>query len=206
MDNTINTIPIIHIHHHKGIFSLFCIQKNINIPHLISAHKANIHTISLPTRFTSLAHTNIIQSIKISIHITNKNDIYWAFWLLMALIIADNPEKIKDIHSRIFIHFQNPEGWRIVKIPHIISNTANQSITQSGHHFFISKSTLKYKVKNYITISHKKSMIIKRWPKRPPIICSANYFFQTNFNRVMAPEGMINASNKGIRISSKKSG
>ena len=76
MDNTINTIPIIHIHHHKGIFSLFCIQKNISIPHLISAHKANIHTISLPTRFTSLAHTNIIQSIKISIHITNKNDIY----------------------------------------------------------------------------------------------------------------------------------
>lgn len=94
----------------------------------------------------------------------------------------------------------------MVKIPHIISNTANQSITQSGHHFFISKSTLKYKVKNYITISHKKSMIIKMWSKRPPIIYFTNYFLQTNFNRVIVPEGMINASNKGIRIPSKNSG
>ena len=33
-----------------------------------------------------------------------------------------------------------------------------------------------------------------------------NYFFQTSFNKAIAPEGMINASNNGIRISSKKSG
>lgn len=66
----------------------------------------------------------------------------------MALIIADSPEKTKDIHSRIFIHFQNHEGLIIVRIPHKINNTANQSITQSGHHFFISKFTLNNKVKN----------------------------------------------------------
>ena len=200
-----------HIHHHSGIFSLFWNQKNNNIHHLINAHNANNHTINCPTKFTVPSsffweHISSIHNIIPKIPITNKIEIYWVCWFLIALAIADIPESNKDIHSKIFIHFQNPEGWRIVKIPHIISNTANQSITQSGHHFFISKSTLKYKVKKYIIISHKKSMIIKKWSKWPPIINITNYFFQTNFNRVIAPEGMINASSKGIRISSKKSG
>lgn len=33
-----------------------------------------------------------------------------------------------------------------------------------------------------------------------------NYFFQTNFNNTIAPEGIISASRRGIKISSKKSG
>lgn len=33
-----------------------------------------------------------------------------------------------------------------------------------------------------------------------------NYFFQTNFNNTIAPEGIISASRIGIKISSKKSG
>ncbi|MBO7095144.1 hypothetical protein J6V86_03055 [bacterium] len=76
--------------------------------------------------------------------------------------MADIPERSKDIHSKIFIIPQNPEGLNTVRNPHKINNIANHNITQRGHHFFISKSTLKSKVKNYITISYKKSMIIKR--------------------------------------------
>ena len=72
----INTHHNIHIHRRKGKFSLFCIQKNINIPHLINAHNANIHTISFHTRLTSLDHISIIQSITANIPITNKKEIY----------------------------------------------------------------------------------------------------------------------------------
>ena len=44
---------------------------------------------------------------------------------------------------------------------------------------------------------------VTRWVTK---ICVINYFFQINFNNIIAPEGIINATNNGIRISSKKSG
>ena len=76
MANNTKVHPRIQIPRHNGIFSLFCIQKNINIHHLINAHNANIQTISFPTKFASLAQTSIIQSIKINIQTTNKKDMY----------------------------------------------------------------------------------------------------------------------------------
>ena len=72
--NNTNIHPSVDIHHHKGSFSLFCIQKNINIPHLIKAHNANIQIISFPTRLASLPHISINQRIIPRIPIANKND------------------------------------------------------------------------------------------------------------------------------------
>ena len=77
--NIANNTSIHHrrdIHRHNGIFSLFWIQKNINIPHLINAHIANIQTISFHTKLTSLAQISNIHRIITKIHIMNKNEIY----------------------------------------------------------------------------------------------------------------------------------
>ena len=136
--NNINIHHKIDIHHHKGIFSLFWIQKNINIPHLIKAHNANIHTISFPTKFTSFAHINKHQSITARIQITNKNEIYWVLLFFIALIIADNQENINDIPNKILTIPQNFEGLSIVIIPHIIINIASHNINRQDRSFFIS--------------------------------------------------------------------
>ena len=76
MANNTNIHPKIQIHHRKGKLSLFCIQKNINIPHLIKAHNANIHTINFQTKLASREQISTIQSIRINIHTTNKKEIY----------------------------------------------------------------------------------------------------------------------------------
>jgi hypothetical protein len=52
-------------------------------------------------------------------------------------VIAAIQERSNDIHSKIFIIHQNPEGLKTVKNPHKINNIANHSITQRGRHFFI---------------------------------------------------------------------
>ena len=71
-----NNHPRVDIHRHKGVVHLFCIQKKISIHHLMKAHKANIQTISLHTKFTSFAHISIIQRMRIRIPITNRKDIF----------------------------------------------------------------------------------------------------------------------------------
>ena len=62
---------------------------------------------------------------------------YCCFWFLIAFAIDDIHEKIKDIHSKIFIQFQNPHGLRIVRIPSNISKIANQNINQDDQSLFI---------------------------------------------------------------------
>jgi hypothetical protein len=71
-----NTHPRTDIHRRSGIVPLFCIQKKISTPHLMNAHKANIQTISLHTKFISFAHISIIQRMRIRIPITNRKDIF----------------------------------------------------------------------------------------------------------------------------------
>jgi hypothetical protein len=77
--NNTNTHHRIDIHHHRGIVSLFWNQKNISIPHLIKAQRANIQTINFHTKLASFAHMSKIQRITASIHIINKNEMYCCF-------------------------------------------------------------------------------------------------------------------------------
>ena len=71
----INITPRAAIPHHNGIVSLFCTPKNMSIPHLISAHKANIQTISLPTKLASLHHISTNPSMIAKIPMINRKEI-----------------------------------------------------------------------------------------------------------------------------------
>ncbi len=76
MASNTNIPPRKDIPRRRGIFSLFCIQKNINIHHLINAHNANIQIISFPTKLASLATIRANHKIIHKIPITKRNDIY----------------------------------------------------------------------------------------------------------------------------------
>jgi hypothetical protein len=118
---------------------LFCIQKNISIPHLINAHNANIHIINFPTKLASRAHTSINQRITTKIPIANKNDTYGVFVFFIAFVMDDIPEKIKAIHNRIFMIHQNFQGLNAVKNQNIINKTANHNKNQEGRPFILFK-------------------------------------------------------------------
>lgn len=105
-----NIHPRVDIHRRSGIVPLFCIQKKISTPHLMNAHKANIHIISLPTKFTSFAHISMIHRITTKIPIMNRNDMCCVLGFLIALKIAEIPQKSKIIHNETFIIHQNFHG------------------------------------------------------------------------------------------------
>lgn len=52
-----------------------------------------------------------------------------------AFIIAEIPEKIRAIHSKIFIHSQNHAGLKTVRNPHKINNIANHNNNQEDRSF-----------------------------------------------------------------------
>ena len=135
--NKTNIHPRADIHHQKEIVFLFCIQKNINIPHLIKAHNANIHIISLPTKLASLAHISINQRIATNIPIAKRNDTYWVCLFFKALIIDEIPERIRDIPNKMFIIHQNFQGLKIVKNQNAINKIANHSNNPEGHPFIL---------------------------------------------------------------------
>lgn len=157
MANITKIIPSVDIHHRNGIVSLFCIQKNINIPPLISARKANSQTINLPTKLASLDHIRTNPSIKTKIPITNRKEIYEVSLFFIEFIIAEIPENINAIHNKMFIQLQNPHGLKTVRNPQIIKTTATHSNSQEDRPFIehiISKLNT-----NYIIIFLKKSNI-----------------------------------------------
>jgi hypothetical protein len=136
--NKTNIHPRADIHHQKEIVFLFCIQKNISIHHLMNAHRANIHIINFPTKLASRAHTSINQRITTNIPIANKNDTYGVCVFFIAFVMDDTPEKIRAIHSRIFMIHQNFQGLNAVKNQNIINKTANHNRNQDGHPFIFS--------------------------------------------------------------------
>ena len=133
--NKTNIHPSADIHHQSDVVFLFCIQKNINIPHLIKAHKANIHIISLPTKLASFAHISINHRITTKIPIAKRNDTYCVCLFFIALMMDEIPEKIKDIHSKMFTIHQNFHGLNAVKNQKDISKIANHNNNQEGHPF-----------------------------------------------------------------------
>lgn len=133
--NNTNIQPKPDIPHRNEVIFLFCIQKNINIPHLTKAHKANIHIISLPTKLASLAHISINQRITTKIPIAKRNDTYWECLFFIALMIDEIPEKIRDIHNKIFTIHQNFQGLKVVKNQKAINKMANHNNNPEGHPF-----------------------------------------------------------------------
>jgi len=124
IDSKTNIHHNVAIHHHKGIVSLCCIPKKINIPHLTNAHKANIHIINFPTKFASLAQASMNPRMIPKIHMTKRKDTYGFCLFFIALIMADIPPKIIAIHNRIFMIHRKLLGLKTVKNQNNMSNIA----------------------------------------------------------------------------------
>ncbi len=137
--NNTSIQPRADIHPQKDVTFLFCIQKNISMPHLIKAHNANIHIISLPTKLASLAPISINQRITTKIPIAKRDDTYWVCLFLIAVMIEEIPEKIRAIHSRIFTIHQNFQGLKAVKNQKTINKIANHNNNPECHPFILFK-------------------------------------------------------------------
>ncbi len=137
--NSINIHPRADIPHRNDVVFLFCIQKNINIPHLTKAHNANIHIISLPTKFASFAHISINQRMATKIPIAKRNDTYWVCLFFIALMIDETPEKIRDIPNKTFTIHQNFQGLKAVKNQKATNKTENHNNNPEGHLFIFAQ-------------------------------------------------------------------
>lgn len=137
MDNITSMIHNVNIAHRNGWVSLFWIQKNSNMHHLMNAHSANIHIINVPIKLLSRANTSMNPRINMSIQIINNIVTYCVCWFFIALIIADIQEKIKAIQSNIFIILQKIQGLNTVTNQHMVIIIANHSNNRNDRSFFI---------------------------------------------------------------------